>query len=377
MSTKRGNSEGSITKRKDGLWEARITLEDSKRKSFYAKTRQEAARKLAEALRDRDKGLPVVGNRQTVGQYLSTWLDATKPTIRPGTWKRHEQYVRVHAIPLLGTIVLYKLTAQQVQALYAKKLEEGLSTTSVHHLHTVLHKALDQAVRLQLVQRNVCDLVDPPRMRHHEMTTLSEEQARTLLAAAADDRFAALYVLALATGMRQGELLALKWRDVDLEGATLQVRATLQFTTDGFVFAEPKTEKSRRRVALSRAAVGALHLHRLRQAEERLRLGPAWEDMDLVFPNVIGGPMDGIHLLQRNFRPLLEKAGLPRMRFHDLRHTAATLLLGRGINPKIVSEMLGHSDIAITLGLYSHVTPHMQQQAAEAMDAALGGYDGR
>jgi integrase len=325
-------------------------------------------------LRAQEKGLPVTGDRQSVGQYLASWLVATKAAIRPRTWKRYEQYVRVHLLPDLGTIGLAKLTAQRVQALYATKLEEGLSTTTVNHLHQLLHRALDAALRLDLVARNVCDQVDPPRMRHHEMTTLSEEQAATLLSAAEGDRFEALYVLALATGMRLGELLALRWRDVDLEGGSLQVRATLQYTIDGFVFAEPKTAQSRRRIALSQTAIAALTQHRAVQAQERLNLGPAWEDGDLVFPNRLGKPMDGIHLLRRNFYPLLTKAGLPRMRFHDLRHTAATLLLGRGINPKIVSELLGHSQIAITLGLYSHVTPHMQQQAADAMDAALGRY---
>jgi integrase len=372
MRYKRGNSEGSITRRKDGLWEARITLEGGKRKSFYAKTRQQAARRLAEALRDRDSGISVADERQTVGQYLASWRDATKSTVRPRTWQRYEQYVRLHLIPTLGAVVLSKLTAQQVQGLYAKKLAEGLSTTTVHHLHMVLHRALDAALRLELVHRNVCDMVDPPRMAHHEMTTLSEDQARAFLSAAAGDRLEALYVLALATGMREGEMLALKWRDVDLEQGTLQVRATLQNIGGAFTLAEPKTDKSRRRIALSKTAIEALRQHRVRQAEERLQLGQAWSDMDLVFPNTIGQPIDASNLYKYWFLPLLKKAGLPPMRFHDLRHTAATLLLGRGINPKIVSEMLGHSQIGITLGLYSHVTPHMQQQAADAMDAALG-----
>jgi integrase len=378
MASKRANSEGSITKRKDGIWQAAITLESGKRRYYYAKTRQEAARKLAEALRDRDKGILIPKDaRQTLGAYLITWLDATKATIRPRTWQRYEQYVRVHVVPSLGAISLATLTAQQVQTMYSAKLAEGLSSTTVNHLHQVLHRALDAAVRLDLVARNVCERLDPPRMRHQEMTTLSEDQAHALLVAAEGDRFEALYVLALATGMRQGELLALRWSDVDLESGTLKVRATLQNASGRFEFAEPKTPHSRRRIALSRLAGGALKQHRLRQAEERLRLGPTWHEMDLVFPNSIGKPMDGLNLLQRNFYTLLEKAGLPHMRFHDLRHTAATLLLGRGINPKIVSEMLGHSQVGITLDLYSHVTPHVQQQAADAIDAAFSRYRAR
>lgn len=371
MAGKRGNNEGSITKRKDGIWEARISLEDGKRKSFYARTRQEAVRKLAAATRDRDAGLPMLGDQQTVGQYLISWLEAAKPTIRERTWVRYESYVRLHAIPVLGSVRITKLTAQQVQLLYAQKLTEGLSTTSVHHLHAVLHRALKAALRLGLVQRNVLDMVEVPSIAHHEMTTLTEAQAQILLATSSGERLEALYVLALATGMRQGELLALRWHDVDLEAKTLQVRFSVHYTKGGYVFTEPKTKYSRRRIALSRIAVEALRRHRTRQLQERLALGETWEDLDLVFPNTVGKPLDAVNLVKYWFYPLLKRAGLPQIRFHDLRHTAATLLLARGINPKVVSEMLGHSHVAVTLGIYSHVLPHMQQQAADAMDAAL------
>jgi integrase len=209
MPGKRGNSEGSIAKRKDGLWEARLTLPGGKRKSFYAKTRQEAARKLAEAIRDKDKGLPVAMDRQTVDQYMQSWMDVMRAKIRPRTWRRYEQRLRVHVLPTLGSVILTKLSAQNLQSLYAKKLAEGLSPTTVHHMHMLLHKALDAAVRLELVQRNVSDLVDPPSMARPEMGVLSPEHARALLAAAAGDRFEALYILAVTTGMRLGELLAL------------------------------------------------------------------------------------------------------------------------------------------------------------------------
>lgn len=161
---------------------------------------------------------------------------------------------------------------------------------------------------------------------------------------------------------------------MDLDGATLQVRATVHYTKAGYLFTEPKTKYSRRRIALSRVAVEALRDHWERQLVERLAVGLAWEDMDLVFPSTLGTPMDGINLLKRSFYPLLRRAGLTRIRFHDLRHTAATLLLGRNINPKVVSDMLGHSHDSVTLGIYSHVLPHMQQQAAEAMDTMLGQY---
>jgi integrase len=203
------------------------------------------------------------------------------------------------------------------------------------------------------------------------MAALTPEQSRSLLDAAQLDRLEALYVLALSTGMRQGELLALKWADVDLDGAAIQVKATLQRTREGFVFQEPKTARSRRQVALTRTAVKALRQHRASQLEERLRC-PYWQDPDLVFASEIGTPIEATNLIRRSFAPLLKRAGLPRIRFHDLRHTAATLLLGQNVNVKVVSEMLGHSQIAVTLDLYSHVTPTMQRQAVEALDAVLG-----
>jgi integrase len=204
------------------------------------------------------------------------------------------------------------------------------------------------------------------------MRVLSPDDVRELLQTATEDRYEALYVLAVSTGLRQGELLALRWQDIDLEARTLQVRQTLHRTRGEYVFSQPKTAKSRRLVILATAAVSALRRRRVLQAEDRLQIGAIWQDYDLVFTNEIGGPIDAGNLRTRSFQHLLQRAGLPRVRFHDLRHTAATLMLGRGIHPKVVSEMLGHSQIAITLDLYSHVTPTMQREAAQAMDELLG-----
>jgi len=332
------------------------------------------AAKLTAALRDRDRGLPVgLDERQTIGQYIATWLETIKPTVRPRTWARYTELMNLHAVPALGTTPLTKLTAQQVQRLYSAKLAEGLSSTTVHHLHAVLHRALDQAERLGLVGRNVSELANVPRMAEHELHVLDGEQARSLLTAAQGSRLEALYVLAISTGLRQGELLGLRWSDVDCDRRTLRVRATLQRTkANGYQLAAPKTKHSRRQITLTTVACDALRTHRARQIQERLAAGPAWDSIhDLVFPNTVGKPMDGMNLLHYHFYPLLQQAGLPRIRFHDLRHTAATLLLGRGVNPKIVSEMLGHASIGITLDIYSHVLPDMQAQAADAMDAAL------
>jgi integrase len=319
MGKRRGNGEGSIYKRKDGLWTAMITLERGRRKSFYGRTRPEVARKLGAALKANQDGLPVIGERLTVGAYLADWLEAVRPTIRPQTYRRYEQYVRLDALPVIGAISLSRLSPDHLQRLYAARLAAGLSPTSVGHLHSVLHKALSDAARWGKVVRNAASFVTRPRAERHEMKVLSPEQARAFLKTVSGDRLEALYVLALSSGMRQGEILALRWPDLDLEGATLAVRATLQRTRDGFAFAVPKTARSRRQVALTKAAVDALRRHRNQQLQERLAQ-PFWQDAELVFASEVGTPIEATNLLRRSFFPLLDRAGLPRIRFHDLRH---------------------------------------------------------
>jgi integrase len=279
----------------------------------------------------------------------------------------------VHLIPTLGRVRLTDLQPQHLRALYADRLAKGLSATTVGHIHAVLHSALKGAERDGLVPRNVAALVSRPRVVRREMKTLSPDETRAFVQAASGDRLEAFYIVAVTTGMRLGELLALRWRDLELDASRLSVCATLQRTGQGFEFAETKTPQSRRRVALGSTAVAALRRHRAVQNAERLAAGPAWQDHDLVFANEVGGPLDGSNLQRRSFLPLLKRVALPRIRFHDLRHTAATLLLGRGVHPKVVSEMLGHSQIGVTLDLYSHVTPTMQRDATAAVDAILTG----
>ncbi|HEX5158878.1 MAG TPA: site-specific integrase [Ktedonobacterales bacterium] len=369
---KRGNNEGSITQLGDGRWQARVTLEGGKRKAYYGATRAEAAAKLHAALRDRDSGLPLVAEKQTVGQYLAVWLDTVKPTIRPRTWKRYTELLTQHATPVLGKIALAKLSAQQVQRLYSIKLEEGLSVTTVHHLHAVLHRALSQAERLGLVGRNVADLVDAPRMAEHEMHVLDRPQVHRFLQAARGDRLEALFVLAVTTGMRQGELLALRWRDVNLERGTVQIAATLRYLPGGsYSFDPPKTEKSRRMLPLTHMAAEALRRHRVQQVKERLAAGAVWQEHDLVFCSSQGHPLDGRNLTRRTFAAVLMRAGHPRVRFHDLRHTAATAMMSSGVPDKVASEVLGHANPSITTRIYQHVTPGMRAYAAKAMDAYL------
>jgi integrase len=242
----------------------------------------------------------------------------------------------------------------------------------VAHIHTVFKGALKDAMRKHLVPMNVCELVSAPREADQEIHPLDEAQANSFLIAARGERLEALFILALCTGMRQGELLALKWADVNLDRGSLLIRASLRaLRGGGYAFNPPKTKAGRRTITLTSAMIDALKAHRKRQNEERLFLGEAWTDLDLVFPSQIGTPHDARNLANIHFARVLKKAGLPRIRFHDLRHTCATLMLSRGTDAKTVSDLLGHSTIAITLNTYGHVLPNMRERAADIMDAIL------
>jgi integrase len=235
-----------------------------------------------------------------------------------------------------------------------------------------LHRALRHAQRRGLIEKNIAELVDPPKPQRREMQSLSPEQARRFLSVVRSDRFEALYVLAISTGMRQGELLGLHWRDIDLEGRSLRVTGSIRYVPGhGLGVSSPKTRSSRRQVMLSQVAVEALDRRREAQRSERTNSGEKWEDRNFVFTSRNGKPIYATNIVNRSFPQLLADAELPRIRFHDLRHTAATLLLGQGIHPKIVSEMLGHASIGITLDLYSHATPTIQREATAAFDRLL------
>ncbi|HEX6876457.1 MAG TPA: site-specific integrase [Nocardioidaceae bacterium] len=304
--------------------------------------------------------------------FVGAWLTAVQPSLRPGTWRRYEQYARLHAVPALGHLPLCGVTPMQLQLLYAERLAAGCSPTSVRHLHRFLHRVFADAVRWRAAPNNPVEQANPPRVRRHEIRPLTAEQARRLLAGARGDRREALYVVALTTGMRQGELLALRWADVDLAAGRLAVRGSLHRDAGGgWTIQEPKTARSRRPVVLAPVAVRALAEHRHRQDAERRAAGARWEDTDFVFTNRVGRPLSSQNLVQRDFHPLLRRLGLPRVRFHDLRHTAATLLLQQGVHPKVVSEMLGHADVGVTLDIYSHVSPALHEAAAFALGALL------
>jgi integrase len=369
---RRGNNEGNIRQRPhDGRWEARYYLPDGSRRSLMGKTRAEVRDKLAKALHDSGQGLPVIDERQSVKQYLTTWYESMKPQVRISSYRRYGDYIN-HLIAALGHVSLSKLTPQHLQVFYNKKLAEGLSSTTVHGIHSMLHRALKDALQMGLLNRNVSEMLKPPRRSNREMMPLSVIEMQRFLEVVRDDRFYALYVLALSTGMREGELLGLRWQDVDLPRHIVQVRMNVQETLGRYIIAETKTAYSRRTVALTQAAVDALAEHWQKQQLAKIEMGSMWTDHDLVFPNGYGGIMIPHNITKRSFKRYLVKAGLSRdVRFHDLRHTAATLLLASGVNVKVVSEMLGHSNVSITLRIYAHVLPHMQQSAVAAIDNLL------
>ncbi|MBO0790892.1 MAG: site-specific integrase, partial [Ktedonobacteraceae bacterium] len=270
-----------------------------------------------------------------------------------------------HILPAIGHLQLQKLTTQQVQALYAQKMKEGYAPETIHSIHKILHRAFDDAVRWKRMSYNVCGRgkVTLPRIELQDIHPLSREEAQALLAAVKGHWYLeALLTLAVATGMRRGELLALKWEDVDFQEGRLFVRQGLRRKKgQGLVVSRPKTEKSRRQIFLPKFVVEILRVHRERQDQMRRQAGSQWKGMNVVFSDEHGGFIEPVRF-HRHFKKVLKLAGLPDVRIHDLRHTAATLLLRMGVHPKLVQELLGHSDIRTTLNRYSHVQPSMQRE---------------
>ncbi len=376
----RGNGEGSIYPHKKkgkkvgyrGAYTV-YTPEGPKRRYVTGKDRDEVREKLTKAMADRDGGLVFDAGNLTLGEYVERWLkDSARDTVRQSTFERYEQMVRLHIVPALGRLQLKALTLAHVRGFYRERLDTGLAPATIHKMHTCLHKALAQAVADGLIPRNATDSLKLPRIDREEIDPLTAEEANRLVEASRGDRLEALYVLALHTGLRQGELLALKWEDLDLEAGILRVRRTLTRTKGTYSVGEPKTRKSRRTVRLTNGAVAVLRRHLERQLEEIGNLRSLYEPGGLVFANGTGGILNPSNLRNRSFAKLLRRAGLPAdTRFHDLRHTCATILLACNVNPKIVSEMLGHASISITLDTYSHVLPTMQESAVCALEDAL------
>jgi integrase len=328
---------------------------------------------MRDAQREAEAGVLPVGPRVSVGQFLEHWLATAKSSVRPKTYTSYEGTVCLHLAPAFGRVDLQKLTPVHVQDLLTTKARGGLSPTTVRYILLVLRIALSQAQRWSMVSRNVATLVDPPRVPRREVPVLTIDQCRGLLAVVRDHRFEAAYVLALGLGLRRGEVLGLRWEDLDLDRARLVVRGALQRVPgEGIVRVETKTARSVRVVTLPGVCVAALRRRRVQQIQERFVAGRAWVETGYVFTTGVGTTLDG-EAVTRALQRILVEADLPKLRFHDLRHGAASLLLSQGVAARVVMEVLGHSQISTTQNVYQHVMPSLVDEAAAAIDRALGG----
>jgi integrase len=384
MATRRADGEGTLRQRVDKSWEWRTPRGFPVKKCFTAKRQEDVLAKRDAFLKDFGEGVNFDAQKITLNGFFETWLETTvRVNARRPTYEHHARIARNHILPTLGRLKLVDLTPAHVQTLYAAKFDAGYALSTRRHIHVTLGKALKQAVRWRYlttspaagaeVPKADAVLLDYEDLPDPEMRVLEEWQAKRFLAAAreCDPRHWALYVLALATGMRQGEILGLPWPRLDLTRRLVRVRQTLVLVKGGLEFGRPKTKASRRDIELRSEVVEALRLHRKHQLEERMRLGGVPEDRGLVFSSTIGTPIRRQNLHRRSFKPLLEEAGLPDIRFHDLRHTFASIALSKGANINAVSKMLGHSSVRITLDVYGHLMPGMQEAALNTLDGVF------
>jgi integrase len=374
---RRGNGEGSIYQDKSGRWRGFVDLGymNGKRKRKYVSgaTKKAVAAKLVQVAQSRDAGqLPAIIERTpTLGEWMTFWLDnIARARVRPSTMRAYQGYVRNRIVPALGHHRLDRLQPEHLEAFY-RESAKTLKPATVLQMHRVISRALKIAMRRGRVPRNVATLVDAPSVPHREVKPYSADEARRILLAAQGQRKAARWSVAFALGLRQGEALGLHWDSVDLDSETLTVRQALQrIPGQGLVLVPPKSVAGRRTVVLPKPLAEALRAHRAAQNAERLAAGRSWHETGFVFTTPIGTPLD-----PRNdylaWRQLLRDAGVRHARLHDARHTAATLLLVQGVHPRVAMQILGHSQITLTLGTYSHVVPELQRDAANRMADAL------
>ncbi len=372
----RGKGEGSIGKRADGRHYAYLTITEpsgeTKRRYFYGKTEREVRAKLREAQRRHDEGSPVAPKKQTVSQYLTAWLETARPSLRAATYSKYELYVRRHIIPAIGGLQVRTLQREDVQNMLNKQQGALVPGETRRLTRAVLKRALSDALRDGTVTRNVAALTRAPEVIKTEMKFWVPREVRTFLKSIEDHRFEALFNTYLSIGLRRGEALALKWQDLDLNKGTLTVRSTLSRRGGGIIVNAPKTATSAREILLPRSLVQMLRAHRVRQLENKFRAGEDWKNKGYVFTTFAGNSIEP-RIVNRTLDTLIAKSCVPRIRVHDLRHTAATLMILNGTPIKVVSEILGHSNIRITMDLYVHVLGEQRAEAADRMDKMLWG----
>ena len=373
-------ARGHVRKR-GNKWCAEIFIgidENGKRKRIYISqdTKKAAEAEAAKIISEINAGGFIEPSNETFGDYLERWLESTSATVRPTTVRGYTSMIRKHFIPALGHIPLAKLRPIDLQQYYATALKKGrkdgrgtsLSPQTVLHHHRLIHRTLEQAVKWGLLARNVADAAEPPRVPEYNHQTWTADESNRFLRGIRDERLYALYATALMTGMRRGEVLGLPWENVDLDGAWISVRQALIEIKHQPVISELKSKSSKRRISIPDELVRSLRTHRKQQAEERLLFGPDYEDHGLVFCQPNGRLLHPHNISARKFHRLCKKAGVKQLRFHDMRHTHASLLLARGVHPKVVADRLGHSNVDLTLNTYSHVVESVERDVAKEVD---------
>lgn len=374
MAKRRGRNEGSITQRADGRWMARVSLGfvngRMRRKAVYGKTKEEALAAMREIQHNLDRGLPVQASSPTLSVYLNEWIQRKKSKVSPRTYLAYDNVVRLHIIPAIGKVRLEKLTQRHVNRMLTD-LEGRLSPSSIDNVRRVLIVALNQAMKEDMVARNVASLSDTIPVPRFEAKALTRAEADALISAASDSRYKLVYRLALSAGLRLGELLGLRWEDVDFENSVIRIRRQLQ-TVDGVrTLREPKTQKSRRTIPLPDSIMTALREQRNSQRIERLQAGGKWvPHWELVFMTPTGSPVSDA-TLRRDFQRVSKNAGLEGLRFHDLRHSAASFMAAQGVHMSATQAILGHSQVTTTAQIYTHVQIDSMRDAITNLDALL------
>ena len=370
---------GQIIKRGEKTWYVRIFLgrdANGKRKYFNKTihgTKKDAQKFLTAKTREKDLGIFVEPASMPLNDFLDRWLEEiAKNKLRARTFDNYESLLNCHVREKIGAKRLSGIQPYEVQKLYNDMKKANYSPKTIRHVHNVLSPAFKQAVKWKMLMQNPCDLCELPRMEKTEMMYFTPEETAKFLDAAKSDKYFPAFLLAIETGMRPEEYLGLQWKDIDFENKILAVRRALVVKKGGgFIFTEPKTKKSRRSIPISDSLIVALKINRWLQ--ERTQSNESYQNLDLVFASEIGTPLLHGNLLRRHFKPIRDKAELPKIRLYDLRHTTATLLLSAGENPKVVSERLGHASIVLTLDTYSHVLPSMQKDATNKMEKLMSG----
>jgi len=367
MTRRRGNNEGSIHQRANTTWRAQVTIQ-GQRLSYTAKSRRECQDWIRKTHDQIDNGMTYASTKKCIADYLFGWLMSEKSVMRKSTWDHYNQLTQSYITPKIGQVMLKDLRTEHTQALYNSLINQNVGFYTIRKIHILLHSALQKAVETGIIARNPASYAHPPEAPVSEKGILNESQVNQFLVSIMGHRWEALFHLAIVTGMRQMELLGLKWDDLDWIRQTIRVERQLaRPDKTGMRYLPPKTRFGKRTIALGEKTIQILRNHYNYQHREQQRTGIKWVEHGLIFSNSIGGPINPRNLL-REFKKLLTNAGLPDIRFHDLRHTAASLMLNNGIPPIVVSRRLGHSKASITLDVYGHLIPSMQTDVADIID---------